>query len=151
MLLQVVSVIVAPFGTTRMASAVANCSEGPWAVARFPPARAVEPQRIVAINRAVCRMTGVRSDVFGLHKTRLCDSCGGISNGHGTSADPDVSVQFWIPRPDSRRGLAVGAEALLAGWEDVAIPMPRQREPPRGESVPHSAPARPMPMTRQGL
>ena len=148
MLLQVVSVIVAPFGTTRMASAVANCSEAPWAVARFPPARAVEPQRIVAINSAARRMMGVRSDVFGLHKTRLCDSTGGFSNGHGTSGGPDVSVQFWIPRPDSRRGLAVGAEALLAGWEDVAIPMPRQKEPPRGESVPHSAPARPMPMTR---
>ena len=148
MLLQVVSVIVAPFGTTRMASAVANCSEALWAVARFQPARAVEPQRIVAINSAARRMMGVRSDVFGLHKTRLCDSTGGFSNGHGTSGGPDVSVQFWIPRPDSHRGLAVGAEALLAGWEDVAIPMPRQREPPRGESVPHSAPARPMTMTR---
>ena len=33
MLLQVVSVIVAPFGITRIASAVENCSDGPWAVA----------------------------------------------------------------------------------------------------------------------
>jgi hypothetical protein len=148
MLLQVVSVIVAPFGTTRMASAVANCSEGPWAVARFPPARAVEPQRIVAIIKAACRITGVRSDSFGLHKTRWCESCGGSSSGLGTSAEPDVSVQCWILNPDSLRVLAVVGEALLAGWEDVAIPIPLQREPPREESVPHSAPARPMPMTR---
>ena len=32
MLLQVVLVIVAPFGITRIASAVANCSDGPWAL-----------------------------------------------------------------------------------------------------------------------
>ena len=78
MLLQVVSVIVAPFGIARMASPVANCSDAPWAVARFPPASAVVLHRIVAINRAACRMTRSCRDVFGLHRARLYDSCGGV-------------------------------------------------------------------------
>ena len=64
MLLQVVLVIVAPFGITRIASAVANCSDGPWAVARFPPARAVDPKRKLAINRAAYRIFNARWDCF---------------------------------------------------------------------------------------
>ena len=56
MLLQVVLVIVAPFGITRIASAVANCSDGPWAVARLPPARAMDLRRRLAINSAAFRI-----------------------------------------------------------------------------------------------
>ena len=56
MLLQVVLVIVAPFGITRIASAVANCSDDPWAVARLPPARAMDPKRRLAINSAAFRI-----------------------------------------------------------------------------------------------
>ena len=58
-----------------MASAVANCSDGPCAVARFPPARAMAPHRNVeAINRAACLISGARRDSFGLHRTGPCDS-----------------------------------------------------------------------------
>ena len=56
MLLQVVLAIVAPFGITRIASAVANCSDGPWAVARLPPATAMDPRRMLAINSAAFRI-----------------------------------------------------------------------------------------------
>jgi len=140
--LQVVSVMVAPFGTTRMASAVANCSDGPWAVARLPPAKAEEPNRIVAVKRAACRIASVRRDVFGLHRIGAVESSAGLSNCRGTSAGFGAVDQGWYWRSDSVRELEVGAAMLQAGREDVATPMRHQREPPRGESVPHCAPAR---------
>jgi len=139
--LQVVSVMVAPFGTTRMASAVANCSDGPWAVARLPPARAEEPHRIVAIKTAACRITPMGGDVFGLHRTRAGDSLSGLSNFHDTSAGFDAVAQDWIQSPESLRGLEVGPAVLRAGREDAASPMRHQTEPPRDESALHYTPA----------
>ena len=109
MLLQVVSVMVAPLGTTRMASAVANCSDGPWAVARLPPASAEQPKRIVAINRAACRITRVRRDASGLHRIGTGDSCAGLSNYPDTSAGVGALAQSWPQSLDSVRVLEVGA------------------------------------------
>ena len=142
MLLQVVSVMVAPFGTTRVASAVANCSDGPWAVARLPPARAEEPHRIMVMKRAACRIAHPRRDVFGLHRIGAGDSCAGLSNCRGTSAGFDVGALGWDWRSDSVRELEVGAAMLRAGREDAVTPMRHQKEPPQGESVVHCAPAR---------
>ena len=73
MLLQCVSVIVAPFGITRIASAVANCSEGPWAVARLPPARAVDARPSTEPHVASLALDGIASP-FGLHRVRPVDS-----------------------------------------------------------------------------
>ena len=64
MLLQVVLVIVATFGITRIASAVANYSDGPWAVARLPAARAMDPRRRLAINSDAFRIVRARRGCF---------------------------------------------------------------------------------------
>ena len=141
MLLQVVLVMVAPFGTTRMASAVANCSDGPWAVARLPPARAEEPHRIVAIKTAACRITPMGGDVFGLHRTGAGDSLSGLSNSHDTSAGFDAAAQVWIQCSDPLRELEVGLTVLRAGQEDAASPMRHQTEPLRDELALHYTPA----------
>ena len=59
-----------------MASAVANCSDGPWAVARLPPARAMDPRRRLAINSAAFRIVraGRGASPFGLYRTLPGDS-----------------------------------------------------------------------------
>ena len=95
MLLQVVLVIVAYFGITRIASAVANCSDGPWAVARLPPARAMDPKRRLAINRATCRIVSADwvASPFGLHRTSSGDSVAVFSSRLGTSVGVAVLVQ----------------------------------------------------------
>ena len=70
MLLQVVLVIVATFGITRIASAVANYSDGPWAVARLLPARAMDPRRRLAINSAEFRIVRARWRCFSFRFTQ---------------------------------------------------------------------------------
>ena len=124
MLLQRVSVMVAPFGITRIASALANSSDGPWAEARLLPARAVELHRIVAINRAAYRIKPLRSDVLGLHRIAAWNSWDGISNRLGTDAGVGVLAPHQLRLLASGRGAAAVATTLRAGREDVAIPMP---------------------------
>ena len=99
MLLQVVSVMVAPFGTTRMASAVANCSEGPWAVARWPPAAAKEPHRRLAINKTAGR-------------TRLSEDMSPVYTELERATAEAVSATAAAPALASTRWLSLGFAAL---------------------------------------
>ena len=83
--------MVAPFGTTRMASAVANCSDAPCAVARLPPAKAEEPNRIVAVKRAACRIArSTRCFLFtqNWHGRQLW--------GSATAAAPALASTRWL-------------------------------------------------------
>ena len=136
MLLQVVLAIVAPFGITRIASAVANCSDGPWAVARLPPARAMDPRRRLAINSAAFRIVraGRGASPFGLHRTLPGDSRPVFNslraqqlvpfNSHpGTSVGVAALVQRWLRWLDSVEGLEVATTTMRAEREDVATPM----------------------------
>ena len=134
MLLHYASIFVAPLGITRIASEVANYSDGPWAVDRLPLATAMEPNRWLAVYKPASRISSVW--------------CGGFSNHRGTSVGSAILVQHQLLRLDSRRGLAAGATELRVGWEDAASPMQHQRESPLGEPVLHSAPARPKNRTR---
>ncbi|WP_390130082.1 hypothetical protein [Synechococcus sp. HIMB2401] len=73
-------------------------------------------------------------------------------NSHpGTSVGVVALVQRRVCWLDSVQGLEVAATTLRAEREDVATPMRHRREPSRGESVPHSLPARPKRWTRSGL
>ena len=93
MLLQGVSVTVAPFGITRLASAVANCSEGPWAVALFPPAAATGLHRTVAMTRAAIRMAVLRGFLLCTQKARMRQHGRfRISTPPGTIVGLDASV-----------------------------------------------------------
>ena len=99
MLLQVVSVIVAPFGITCIASAVANCSDGPWAVARLPPARAIYPRRRLAINSAAFRTVRARRGCFyfRLHRTLPSDGNSVQQPPRSTAAAaPALALQPWF-------------------------------------------------------
>ena len=129
MLLNCVSMIVAPLGITRIVSEVANSSDGPWTMDRLPLATAMEPSRRMAVDKTSCRISSVW--------------CGGFSKHRGTNVGSAILAQHQLLRLDSRRGLAAGATELRVGWEDAASPMQHQRESPQGEPVLHSAPARP--------
>ena len=126
MLLNCVSMIVAPLGITRIASEVANSSDGPWTMDRLPLATAMEPSRRMAVDKTACRISSVW--------------CGGFSKHRGTNVGSAILAQHQLLRLDSRRGLAAGATELRVGWEDAASPMRHQKEPPRDESAPHCAP-----------
>ena len=125
MLLQVVLVIVAPFGITRIASAVANCSDGPWAVARLPwipeggwPSTA---PRFASLGPEGGLLLSVYTERFQV--TAVLCSTVALSSHPGTSVGVAALVQRWLRGLDSDQGLEVVATTLRAEREDVATPM----------------------------
>ena len=140
--LQVVSVIVAPFGITRIASAVANCSDGPGLWPACHPQEPWIPEGgwpSTAPRFASLGPEGGASP-FGLQRTLPSDSrarstAAALSSHPGTSVGVAALVQRQVCFLDSVQGLEVAATTLRAEREDVATPMRHRREPPRGGSV----------------